>query len=144
MDLTTTDENQVKSCHTSGFDTLTLRNCAKEVRSIQEKLDKAVANNDKTKIRWYCHILSKKSRAVKTLAVQKVCEMNQGRHTAGTDGLPMPKEKKDRLMLMESLLNSIDITKEPQPIRRVYIPKPDGTQRPFRFTVNFLVRKCQI
>ena len=67
MDFTTTDENQVNTCQTSGGDTFSHDNitaCEKYVLSIQRRLDKAVANDDKTKIRWYSHLLMKRSRAV--------------------------------------------------------------------------------
>lgn len=133
MDLTTTDENQVNTCQTSGNGTFTPENisaCEKYVRSIQYRLDKAVANDDKPKIRWYTHILSKKSRAVKILAVHRICNINTGRKTAGVDGVSMPTGKAERLPLMERLINKIDINDRPQPIRRVYIPKPNGKQRP--------------
>ena len=60
MNLTTTDENQVNACQTSGYGhTFTPENisaCEKYVRRIQRRLDKAVANGDKTRIRWYTHI----------------------------------------------------------------------------------------
>ena len=47
------------------FSANNIKQCEKYVSSIQRKLDKAVADNDKSKIRWYTHLLSKKSRAVK-------------------------------------------------------------------------------
>jgi len=54
---------------TNTFSAENIRNCEKYVSSIQRKLSRAVADNDKSKIRWYTHILSHKSRAVKILAV---------------------------------------------------------------------------
>ena len=140
MDLITTDEYQVKSCQTGGFDNFSHDNiivCEKEVRSIQERLDKAVANGDKTKIRWYIHLLSKKSKAVKTLAIHRICQVNQGRYTAGVDGMTVPKDKVERHAMMETLLNSVDITSKPKPIRRVFIPKSNGEYRPLSIpTIN--------
>jgi RNA-directed DNA polymerase len=132
MDLTTTDENQVKTCQTSGNGTFTKENisaCVKYVRSIQRRLDKAVANDDKPNIRWYTHLLSKKSRSVKILAVHRICT-NDGRKTAGVDGVSIPKERGQKYAIMERLLNEIDINSTPQPILRVYIPKPNGKKRP--------------
>ena len=102
-----------------------LNNCAKYVQSIQRR-DKAVANGDKSSIRWYSHILMKRSRAVKTLAVNRVCRVNQGKHTAGVDGIGIPKDRLEAQVMMMGLIESIDITKKPDPIRRVYIPKPNG------------------
>ena len=133
MDLTTTDENQANACQTSGKDIFSHSNisaCEKYVLRIQRRLDKAVENDDKSKIRWYTHLLLKRSRAVKILAVHRICKVNTGRHTAGVDGIAMPRETERRADMMIKLLADIDISREPQPIRRVYIPKPNGKLRP--------------
>ena len=133
MDLIRDDEIQDNPCQTTGYDIFSHENitaCENNVRSIQRKLDKAVANGDKTNIRWHTHQLSKKSRAVKILAIHRICEVNQGRHTAGVDGVGMPKDRDNRRLLMFQLLNEIDINKSPSPIRRVFIPKPNGDLRP--------------
>lgn len=91
----------------------------------------AVADNNKSNIRWYTHILSKRSRAVKILSVYRVTAHNQGRYTAGVDRVRMIRGRKGRNeQLRLSLLNDIDIKKTPSSIRRVYIPKPNGKKRP--------------
>ena len=134
MNLTTTDENQVNACQTSGHDnTFTPENisaCEKYVRMIQRRLDKAVANGDKTRIRWYTHILMKKSRAAKILSIHRICSVNDGKHTAGVDGIAMPKEKEQRERMKYHILQTMKVDSEPQPIRRTYIPKPNGDTRP--------------
>ena len=113
------------------FSSNNIKQCEKYVCSIQRKLDKAVANNDKGKIRWYVHLLSKRSRAVKILAVYHVTVQNKGRYTAGIDGVKMLKGKKGiNKQLQISLLNAINIKKKPSPIRRAFIPKPNGKKRP--------------
>ena len=133
MDLTANGENQEKTCQPSRTDTFSKSNideCKRYVMSIQRRLDKAVANGDKSRIKWYSHILMKKSRAVKVLAVHRVCKVNQGRHTAGVDGVTTPKDKQEARVMMENSLKEIDIMKRPDLIRRVYIPKPNGDSRP--------------
>ena len=133
MDFTTTDENQVNTCQTSGHDTFSHENihaCEEYVRSIQRRLDRAVANDDRPKIRWYTHILAKKSRASKILAVHRICHVNAGRNTAGVDGVAMPKDRKERIPMMMEMIHSINIEASPKPIKRVFIPKPNGKLRP--------------
>ena len=94
-------------------------------------IKRRVKDNNRTKIRWYTHLLSKRSRAVKILAVYHVTAENNGRYTAGVDGVKMIRGRKEiNEQLRLSLLNAIDISKKPSPIRRVYIPKPNGKKRP--------------
>jgi len=51
------------------FSASNIKACGKYVSLMQRKLDRAVADNNKSDIRWFTHILSKKSKAVKILAV---------------------------------------------------------------------------
>ncbi|MFQ6039729.1 MAG: reverse transcriptase domain-containing protein, partial [Candidatus Poribacteria bacterium] len=126
------------ACQPVGTDIFNSKNrkqCEKYVRSIQRKLDEAVADNDKEKIRWYIHLLSKRSRAVKVLAVYHVTAENKGRYTAGVDGIRMLRGRKGiNEQTRLSLFNAINIKKRPSPIRRVFIPKPNGKKRPLGIT----------
>ena len=96
MNIASDAENQGLTCQTTGLDVFSPENlsrCIEHVRGIQRKLDKAVANGDKNQIRWFVHLLSKKSKAVKTLAVHRICEVNSGKHTVGVDGIAMPRDR---------------------------------------------------
>ena len=112
------------------FTTSNIRSCERYVRHMQRKLDKAVANDDKAKIRWYFHLLSKKSLAVKILAVNRVTRINKGKKTAGVDKVSLPNEKDKQIIFRHQLLNNIDVEIKPKPIRRVFIPKANGSKRP--------------
>ncbi len=60
----------------------------------------------------------------KLLAVRRVTQDNQGKKTAGVDGKKFLTGKR-RIELVKSL----DLNCKAKPLRRVWIPKPDGTQR---------------
>jgi RNA-directed DNA polymerase len=60
----------------------------------------------------------------KLLAIRRVTQDNQGKKTAGVDGKKVLTGTK-RL----KLLSSVTIKGKAKPLRRVWIPKPDGTQR---------------
>lgn len=61
----------------------------------------------------------------KSLAVQKVTQLNRGEKTAGVDGISNLNEKQ-RVWLV----NNLRITGKAHPVRRVMIPKPKGGHRP--------------
>ena len=133
MEITANGENQEKTCQPSRTDIFSKSNideCERYVLSIQRRLDKAVANGDRPRIKWYSHTLAKRSRTVKVLAVHRVCKVNQGRHTAGVDGVRVPYDKGKAKVMMLNFIEDTDITKKPDPIRRTYIPKPNGDKRP--------------
>jgi RNA-directed DNA polymerase len=93
-------------------------------------MDKAIAEGNHAKIRYYSYLLGKRSKAVKILAVNRVCKINDGKHTAGVDGMAISEDKKVAEEQMILLLNEINVIQKPKPIRRVYIPKPNGKLRP--------------
>ena len=92
---------------------------------------KAVADNNTDSIRETFDLLAKKSTAVRTLAVWKITQRNRGKYTAGVDGVSLPQgDAKGQLKMKLELLNTVDIMRRPQPIRKVFILKPNGKQRP--------------
>jgi len=67
------------------------------------------------------------SRAAKLLAIRKVGQENSGRKTPGIDGV-VSKSDRDRVRLFKDGLSLKDYV--PLPVRRVFIPKANGKQRP--------------
>ena len=118
-----------------GVDTFSaenIRNCENYVFSIQQRLDKAVVNNDKKGIRETFDLLTKRSNAVKQLATWRITQRNTGKYTAGIDGIALPKglTRVEQNQFRIKLMNEIDLNRDPDAIRRVFIPKPNGKKRP--------------
>lgn len=61
------------------------------------------------------------------LAVRKATQDNKGRKTAGVDKV-LVKTPRKRGQMVDDLINNQDW--KPKPVRRVYIPKSNGKQRP--------------
>ena len=108
-----------------------IRTCERYVFSIQQRLDRAVATNDVKRIRHIFDLLTKRSFAVKILAVYRITKRNTGKNTAGVDGVAIPKgDTREAHKIAIRLLNAIDIKAKPDAIRRVFIPKGNGKKRP--------------
>ena len=80
------------------FNAENIRNCERYVFSIQQRLDKAVATNNVKRIQHIFDLLTKRSKAVKILAIHRVATLNQGKNTAGVDGIALPKGDKPKAM----------------------------------------------
>lgn len=74
----------------------------------------------------------RRSFAIRVLAVWNITQRNDGKHTAGVDGVKIPKGKNrkttDKIRL--KLLNEINIKSQPSNIKRAYIPKGKDKLRP--------------
>jgi RNA-directed DNA polymerase len=96
----------------------------KTVFKLQKRIYRAKVNGDQKLVRKLQRLLIN-SRSAKALAIRKVTQDNRGKKTPGVDGKKAltPKERM-------GLLNDIRINGEAKPLRRIYIPKKSGEQRP--------------
>ena len=95
----------------------------RKVFRLQKRIYRAKQRGDVRTVRSLQRLLLK-SWYAKLLAVRRVTQDNQGRATAGVDGIKSltPKQRLE-------LVNQLSLKDKVLPTRRVWIPKPDGTQR---------------
>ena len=95
----------------------------KYTRRLENSIAKAVEYHDFTQVKKLRRIWNS-SKLVKLLAVRKVTQDNRGKKTAGVDKVII-KTNKQRL----ELANKLEIDGKATPLKRVYIPKPNGKIR---------------
>jgi len=96
----------------------------KRVFRLQLRIFKASTNKEFEKMHKLQKLLTS-SKSAKYLSVRKVTQDNAGKKTPGVDK-NLIKTTKERF----ALANQIKLDGKSLPIRRKYIPKPDGSQRP--------------
>jgi RNA-directed DNA polymerase len=98
--------------------------CRRNVKRLQARIVKATEEGRRGKVKALQWLLTH-SLSGKALAVNRVTE-NKGKNTPGVDGetWSTPEEKTDAIASLERR------GYHPQPLRRVYIPKSNGKQRP--------------
>jgi RNA-directed DNA polymerase len=97
------------------------RKLEKRVYKLQKRIYRASSRGDVKAVRRLQKTLMK-SWSAKVLSVRRVTQDNQGKKTAGVDGIKMltPKQRFD-------LVAKIKLGSKCRPTRRVWIPKP-GTE----------------
>jgi RNA-directed DNA polymerase len=100
------------------------RRVEQNVRGMQERIAKAVKEGNWRRVKALQRMLTH-SFSAKALAVKRVTE-NLGKRTAGVDRKlwKMPESK------WQAVLDMKRRGYKPKPLRRVYIPKPNGKKRP--------------
>jgi RNA-directed DNA polymerase len=108
-----------------GWNTINWKKIQRHVFKLQKRIYRASSRGDVKTTRKLQRLLTH-SHAAKLLAVRKVTQDNQGKKTAGVDGVKAITPAQ-RLKLTQNL----KIEEKAKPVRRVWIPKP-GTdeQRP--------------
>jgi len=97
----------------------------KQVFKLQKRIYRASLRGDRKTVHRLQRLLMK-SWSAKCLAVRKVTQDNQGKKTAGVDGLKSltPPQR-------GQLVSNLTLAQRTLPTRRVWIPKPNSTeQRP--------------
>jgi RNA-directed DNA polymerase len=95
------------------------------VRRLQSRIYRAAAGGNRRQVKNLQKLLVR-STSAKRLAVRRVTQQNAGRTTPGVDGV-VCRTPESRMKLATGLSFK---GYRPQPVRRVYIPKSDGRQRP--------------
>lgn len=109
------------------WDELPWRKLEQHVYRIQKRIYKASQQNNYRKVQKLQKLLSK-SRAARLIAVRRVTQDNQGKKTAGVDGVKV-LQPQARLILAKHIHPKKDTNRKPQPVRRVWIPKPGKTEK---------------
>src|ERR1700692_2737334 len=108
---------------------------------LQKRIFKASARGDLKTVHKLQKLLMK-SRSARLLAVRRVTQDNQGKKTAGIDGVKSVSPA-GRLALAEAIHPKRRGARNPKPLRRVWIPKPGkAEQRPLGIPVMY-DRACQ-
>src|SRR2546421_10823551 len=117
------------------------RKLERHVYRIQKRIYRASQRGETRKVEKLQKMLLK-SKSARLLAVRRVTQDNQGKKTAGIDGVKaVPPQA--RLALAEAIHPNCMAERKPKPLRRVWIPKPGKTeQRPLGIPVMY-DRACQ-
>ena len=103
-----------------------------EVRRLRQRIFTASQAADLAKVRNLQKLMLR-SRANALLSVRRVTELNAGRMTAGIDGVVVVTAP-GKAALAERVRKR-DRSSTAQPVKRVYIPKANGKQRPLGIPV---------
>jgi len=104
------------------WETLPWKHLQRDVFKLQKRIYRASCRDDVRTVRRLQRLLLQ-SRAARLLAVRRVAQENQGKRSAGVDGVKAltPPQRLE-------LAHTLRIGQKAQPMRRVWIPKPHATE----------------
>lgn len=105
------------------WNTINWRKLERVVYKLQKRIYQASLRGDTKVVRRLQKTLMK-SWSAKTLAVRKVTQDNQGKKTAGIDGVKSLTPKQRLILIL-----NLKISDKAQPTRRVWIPKPGKDEK---------------
>jgi RNA-directed DNA polymerase len=113
-----------------------------EVRRLRQRIFTVSQAGDLKRVRSLQKLMLR-SRANALLSVRRVTELNAGRKTAGVDGVVVVTAPGKAILA--DRVRRRDTTWEAQPVKRVYVPKANGRQRPLGIPVIVdRVRQAQV
>jgi RNA-directed DNA polymerase len=104
------------------------RKLEQHVYRIQKRIYRASQRGNSRQVEKLQKLLLK-SEAARLLAVRRVTQDNQGKKTAGVDGIKAVPPKGRFLMVKQLHTKHWKFRKKPQPVRRVWIPKPGKAEK---------------
>jgi len=108
---------------------------------LQKRIYRASQHGEKRKVEKLQKLLMK-SEAARLLAVRRVTQDNQGKKTAGIDGIKSVKPKQ-RLLMAEAIHPKNEHRQKAKPVRRVWIPKPGKKDERRPLGIPVMVERAQ-
>jgi RNA-directed DNA polymerase len=114
------------------WDAVVWRSVDADVRRLRQRIFAATRAGDYKRVRSLQKLMLR-SRSNAVVSVRQVTEVNDGRATAGLDGRIVTSSRQ-KAELVDEIQRSTN-TWRPRPVKRVYIPKANGKQRPLGIPV---------